>query len=193
MILLKVKIIKHMIEQIKKIATVNPNFPAGTSYSLLCLDAYIELITHGSPRPKKTLTEFEPVTLPTAASAYSLDLAAVILANVSGREVPMATIVIAVICGCIPRTHPIASATSPTTPVIIPMKESAIMKAGFPPPHLIGGTRAKNSFQVTIKNYIMASPNVTSNTIISSSLIYGPSIKAFLNYCAQVGSCVDKK
>jgi len=41
----------------------------------------------------------EPVTLPTAASAYSHDLAAVMLAKVSGREVPMATMVIAVICG----------------------------------------------------------------------------------------------
>jgi len=90
-------------------------------------------------------------------------------------------------------THPIASATSPTTPVIIPIKERAIMKAGFPPPHLIGGTQENKSFQVTIMNYIIASPNETSVTIISSSSIYGPSIKAFLNYCPQVGSCVDKK
>jgi len=37
------------------------------------------------------------VTFPTAESAYFDVLAAVILANVSGREVPMATIVIAVI------------------------------------------------------------------------------------------------
>jgi len=28
-------------------------------------------ITHGSPRPKKTLTQLDPVTLPTAESAYS--------------------------------------------------------------------------------------------------------------------------
>jgi len=39
----------------------------------------------------------DPVTFPTAASAYSDDLAAVTLANVSGREVPIATKVIAVI------------------------------------------------------------------------------------------------
>tara|TARA_B110001469_G_C9637721_1_gene320022 strand:+ start:430 stop:543 length:114 start_codon:yes stop_codon:yes gene_type:complete len=37
------------------------------------------------------------VTLPTAASAYYDDLAAVTLANVSGSEVPTATNVIAVI------------------------------------------------------------------------------------------------
>jgi hypothetical protein len=97
MILLQVKIAKQMSEQTKKRPTVNPNFPAGTMYSELFLDAYIALITHGSPRPKKTFTEFDPVTLPTAESAYSEDLAAVILANVSGTEVPIATIVIAVI------------------------------------------------------------------------------------------------
>ena len=63
---------------------------------MLCLEAYIALITHGSPRPRNTFTEFDPVTLPTAESAYSDDYAAVILAKVSGREVPIATIVIAV-------------------------------------------------------------------------------------------------
>lgn len=52
--------------------------------------------THGSPSPRKTLTELDPVTLPTAESAYSLDYAAVILAKVSGSEVPRATRVIAV-------------------------------------------------------------------------------------------------
>lgn len=98
-ILLKVKIAKQTSEQIRNIATVNPNFPAGTIYSLFCLDIYMELITQGSPRPKNTFTELEPVTLPTAESAYWDDLAAVILAKVSGREVPTATIVMAVICG----------------------------------------------------------------------------------------------
>ena len=124
----------------------------------------------------------EPVTLPTAASANSLDLAAVMLAKVSGSEVPMATIVMAVICGWMPITHPIASATAPTTPVIIPMKVSAIMKAVFPSPHLIGGTKENKSFQEMMRAYIIASLNETSVTIISSSLIYGPSISAFLNY-----------
>tara|TARA_B110000285_G_C15127395_1_gene621176 strand:+ start:127 stop:501 length:375 start_codon:yes stop_codon:yes gene_type:complete len=98
-ILLKVKIAKQTSEHPRNIATVNPNFPAGTIYCLFCLDIYIELMTQGSPRPKNTFTELEPVTLPTAESAYWDDLAAVILAKVSGREVPMATIVMAVICG----------------------------------------------------------------------------------------------
>ena len=156
MILLAVKMVKQTTEQTKKTRTENAKLPVGTSYFLLFLDAYIALITHGSPRPKNTLTELEPVTLPTAASAYSDDLAAVTLANVSGSEVPIATIVIAVIFGGIPTTHPIVLATSPTIPVIIPMKESAIIKAGFPPPHLIGGTKENIIFQKTIKNYIKA-------------------------------------
>lgn len=54
-------------------------------------------MTHGSPSPKNTFTEFEPVTFPTAESAYFDVRAAVMLAKVSGREVPIATIVMAVI------------------------------------------------------------------------------------------------
>ena len=86
-----------MREVIKNIATEKPSFPAWTTYTLLLLEAYTALITHWRPRPKNTFTEFDPVTFPTAASAYCDDLAAVILANVSGSEVPTATNVIAVI------------------------------------------------------------------------------------------------
>ena len=57
---------------------------------------YVEAIAHGNPRPKKTLTELEPVMFPIAASANSDVLAAVILAKVSGRDVPNATKVMAV-------------------------------------------------------------------------------------------------
>ena len=64
-----------------------------------------------------------------------------------------------------------ASATSPTTPVIIPINVSAIINAGFPPPHFIGGTIENKSFQNTIKNYKIASIKVTSVTTISSSSI----------------------
>lgn len=103
------------------------------------------------------------------------------LANVSGREVPTATIVIAVIYGYKPITHPIASATSPTMPVIIPTNVSAIMNAGLPPPHLIGGTKENNNFQGTRQNCNKASDSVTSVKIMSSSSIYGPRVKAFLN------------
>ena len=92
------------------------------------------------------------MTLPTAASAYGEDLAAVIEAKVSGSEVPTATSVIAVIYGSRLRTHPINSATSPTTPVIIPIMLSATTKAYLPPPHFLGGIKANNNFQLISKN-----------------------------------------
>ena len=128
-------------------------------------------ITHGRPSPKKTLTEFEPVTLPIAESAYSEDLAAVTLAKVSGREVPTATIVIAVIDGSSPMTHPRSPATDPTTAVMIPIRESATMKAGAPFPIPGGGTMAKRSFQPINEKWKRASKSVTCTVIISSSSI----------------------
>jgi hypothetical protein len=67
------------------------------------------------------LTEFEPVTLPIAESAYSEVFAAVIDANVSGSEVPNATIVMAVMDSFKPISHPRRMAMSPTTAVTKPM------------------------------------------------------------------------
>jgi len=90
-------------------------------------------MTHGRPSPKKTLTEFEPVTFPTAASAYLSAVAAAIEAKVSGREVPRATNVIAVIDGLIPRMHPNKLANSPTTAVTIPINPRAVQKHAHPP------------------------------------------------------------
>lgn len=104
-------------------------------------------MTHGRPSPKKTFTQLEPVTLPTAESAYSEVLAAVILAKVSGREVPMATRVMAVTAPLRLMTQPKMVATSATMAVMIPMKQRAIMKAGTPPPKCGGGTKAKTHFQ----------------------------------------------
>ena len=46
-------------------------------------------MTHGIPRPKKTLTPLLPVTLPIAASACSSLQAAFLLANKSGKLVPV--------------------------------------------------------------------------------------------------------
>ncbi len=48
-------------------------------------------MTHGKPKPRKTLTELLPVTLPIALSAVFSFLAAIALANVSGSDVPRAT------------------------------------------------------------------------------------------------------
>jgi len=78
-------------------------------------------MTHGSPRPRKTLTQLDPVTLPTAESAYGDYWAAVLLAKVSGKEVPRATRVIAVTEALRPIAHPRIVATSPTNIVMIPM------------------------------------------------------------------------
>ena len=97
------------------------------------LPSQIVAITHGNPNPRKTLTEFDPVTFPTAESAYFSADAAAIEAKVSGREVPRATNVIAVTDGLILRTHPKRSANSPTTYVTIPMKASDTKKVGTPP------------------------------------------------------------
>jgi hypothetical protein len=51
-----------------------------------------------------------------------------------------------------PKTHPINSATSPTIPVIIPIKVKATIKAYLPPPHLIGGMIENNNFQLINTN-----------------------------------------
>jgi hypothetical protein len=68
-------------------------------------------MTQGSPKPRNTFTELDPVTLPTASSAYLSYWAAILEANVSGMDVPMATKVIAVTPGFIIMTHPIKLAT----------------------------------------------------------------------------------
>ena len=69
---------------------------------------------------------------PIAESANSEDLAAVILAKVSGREVPTATSVIAVTASLNPIVHPSTVATSATTAVTEPIKQRATTNAGQP-------------------------------------------------------------
>lgn len=79
------------------------------------------------------MTELDPVTFPTALSAYFSALAAAIEAKVSGSEVPRATNVMAVIEVSMFRTHPKRFANSPTTAVTIPMTTSATKKQAHPP------------------------------------------------------------
>lgn len=107
------------------------------------------------------MTEFDPVTLPMAESAYCELLAAVIDANVSGSEVPRATKVMAVTESGIPTTQPSMEAHSPTIAVTAPMKVRAAQKAGHPPHHSVGGTKANNTFQKIHKKCIKASFNST--------------------------------
>ena len=121
-------------QQLRKRTTERSSPFAGTLYSSLFWRLQMTAMTQGRPRPKKTFTEFEPVTFPTAASAQGLSLAAVMLAKVSGSEVPMATKVIAVTPGFSPMTHPIEPAISPTTAVSAPINAMAARKQGMPPP-----------------------------------------------------------
>lgn len=117
----------------------------------------MDAMAHGSPRPKKTLTAFEPVIFPTAASAFGELLAALILANVSGSDVPRATSVIADTDSSMLRTHPKTVANSPTMNVMIPIYVNATKKAG-PPPHILGGgIVAKMTCHPIVMNYIKAS------------------------------------
>lgn len=89
---------------------------------------------HGKPRPRYTFTAFDPVIFPIAESALSELAAAVILANVSGRDVPKATIVIAVTDSSIPSTQPSTVANSPTIAVTTPIIAREMKKAGPPFP-----------------------------------------------------------
>ena len=52
-------------------------------------------ISHGRPKPRNTFTELLPVIFPIALSAFFSPTAAAFEANVSGKEVPRATKVIA--------------------------------------------------------------------------------------------------
>lgn len=138
-------------------------------------------ITHGRPSPRKTLTEFEPVTLPTAASAYASYLAAAIEAKVSGRDVPRATKVIAVMEGFIPSTHPKRLENSPTTAVTIPIKQRHPKKQAHPPIQCGGGMKAKNNFQPIQIMWKTASKTVGSS-MKPSSFLTGWSMQALQNY-----------
>lgn len=64
------RIMKVSVEVTKNKKTENARFPAGTTYVVLLFLFHVAAITHGSPRPKNTFTEFDPVTFPTAESAY---------------------------------------------------------------------------------------------------------------------------
>lgn len=104
-------------------------------------------MAHGRPQPKNTFTAFDPLIFPTASSALSCCLAAVILANVSGKDVPRATTVMAATDSLIPMQHPNTVATSPTTNVTNPIYARDVTKHGPPAYKLGGGQVAKNTFQ----------------------------------------------
>merc|ERR1719198_174479 len=92
-----------------------------------------QAMSQGRPRPRKTLTALEPVTLPTELSAVSSPTAADLEAKVSGREVPRATKVIAVMASSRPSKQPKMPAMSATKAVRMPIMISATKKVAQPP------------------------------------------------------------
>ena len=128
--------------QAEKTATENESVPAGTanptgmpgvyqgSFAYRACHAvaspmylqYRAADSHGRPRPRKTFTLLEPVMLPMEASAYGSCLAAVIEANVSGKDVPSATRVIAVVDKLSPK-QPTWLARSPISAVSNPISQ----------------------------------------------------------------------
>jgi len=90
-------------------------------------------MTHGRPRPRNTFTELEPVMFPIAESAYLEVWAAVLLAKVSGRDVPRATMVIALIEAGSPMEHPNIVATCSTMAVMNPIMMRATRNDATPP------------------------------------------------------------
>ena len=117
-----------------------------------------------------------------AESAVGDDLAAVILAIVSGNEVPSATRVIPATDGFKLITQPRTVATSPTIVVIIPMSASETMNAAQPPQISVGGVNAPKIFQNIEQKCQTALEQLTSSTIKLSSSIVGPRTQAFKNY-----------
>mmetsp|Transcript_39057 Transcript_39057/g.112208 ORF Transcript_39057/g.112208 Transcript_39057/m.112208 type:complete len:325 (-) Transcript_39057:677-1651(-) len=102
---------------------------------------------HGTPSPRKTLTELLPVTFTIEASAVGSSLAADKEAKRSGIEVPSATKVIAVMMSGTSRTQPKSSARSETHAVSNAMPSNAATKHGHPPPKQTGGQQSeKKSF-----------------------------------------------
>ena len=99
-------------------------------------------INQGVPRPRNTLTELLPVTLPTAASACFSLIAAHLLANKSGRLVPSATKVMAVTSALRPIRQPNIVARSPTITVRSPIIPRATQNVNQPPNHVQGGQTA---------------------------------------------------
>lgn len=125
---------KHRTATIRNRYTENEREPAGTMYFLFGKFTwkYIAAITHGRPRPRNTFTEFEPVMFPMAESAVSEVFAATMLANVSGKDVPTATNVMAVIESSIASSQPSRVANCSTIAVHTPINNKATKKAAIP-------------------------------------------------------------
>eukprot|EP00967_Tisochrysis_lutea_P100853 scaffold150812_cov27-Tisochrysis_lutea.AAC.2 len=114
----------------EKMSTAYQRLDASTRNSQPMDAQYMAAIVHGSPNPRKTLTEFDPVTLVTDASAVGSFCAADLEAKVSGSEVPSATTVMAAHDLGSPTTQDQMVATSETTHVVSPIIASEQKKHG---------------------------------------------------------------
>jgi hypothetical protein len=88
---------------------------------------------------------------------------------VSGKEVPIATKVMAVTVGLSPITHPNKVANSPIIAVTNPINHKDTMKLNHPLHILAGGIMANRTFHPIEVKWSKASMPVTSSTLPSSS------------------------
>lgn len=96
-----------------------------------------------TPIPRKTFTALLPVTLPMEASAYWSWVAATLLANVSGTDVPSATNTTAVTESFRPMVQPKWEARSPMKAVSRPIMRMETMKHAQPFQYSVGGRRQR--------------------------------------------------
>mmetsp|Transcript_15500 Transcript_15500/g.28478 ORF Transcript_15500/g.28478 Transcript_15500/m.28478 type:complete len:234 (-) Transcript_15500:1167-1868(-) len=153
----------------------------------------MEAIIHGKPKPRKTFTELLPVTFPTAMSAVGSSTAATFDANVSGKEVPIATIVMAVTPGLRPRTQPSSPARSPMKPVNSPIMASATQKQSQPLQYAGGGTKANKTFHGKAMMCKVHSPAVASCTWSSSLAEFGRKAENHCSFHSRVPCCQASK
>mmetsp|Transcript_44107 Transcript_44107/g.117034 ORF Transcript_44107/g.117034 Transcript_44107/m.117034 type:complete len:331 (-) Transcript_44107:940-1932(-) len=119
---------------------------------------YREPMHHGMPSPRNTLTELLPVTLPMLLSAVASWTAAVMEAKVSGRDVPMATTVIAVMESSQCSAQPNMLAKSPMIAVRPPISTKDTMKHNIPSQRLGGGTIADITFHGIMTMWLAQAP-----------------------------------
>jgi hypothetical protein len=103
----------------------------------------------GSPSPRKTLTELEPVMLPIELSAVGSWSAAMREASVSGSDVPSATRLMAATDGGMPMQHERTVVVSSRKKVMMPIRAIESTKHGYPIHSPAGGRSAPSTFHTT--------------------------------------------
>lgn len=130
--LLKSSTDAHMNAIMQNNITANPKFPGSTSNTSPLKKRTIAANVHAIPMPKNTFTALLPVTFPIEESAYLSFCAAILLANVSGTDVPNATKEIAVTESLRPIVHPKCDARSLINAVKTPITKMDTKKHAQP-------------------------------------------------------------